>query len=143
MWSRNLSIVLIRRAYKDLLRTDDNRRLYVVPESGKEANDFASFEHQVRGKTELWPCHLITRFDRDKKEVTVFRYRAEQAINVVLDDVEAGLRRASKQLPRETLLPESAVIKLMRPFGEDQWDLHTRSPTRSWNFFLSKFLPRF
>jgi len=135
--------VLVRRAYKDLIRTDDNRRLYVVPETGKEANDFASFEHHVRGKTEQWPCLLTTRFDRDKKEVVVFRYGAEQTEEVVLADVEAGIRRASRQAPRETALPETAVVKLMRPYGEDQWDMYTRTPTRSWGFFLAKILPRF
>ena len=77
----------VRMAFKDQIRTPENRRKYVVPVTGAEANNFAAFKDRVtiktrdgekgRVPTEEWPCvYIINGLPTDKGTVTVFRFSA-------------------------------------------------------------------
>jgi len=123
--------------YKDGIEALENRRRYVVPETGDDVNridhSLPVLNGSAEGSGELrnipserWPCYINYNGDLESGTVLVLRTKSSRSDQELLKIIDDGLAKAVMKVPIQDnsgrdALPRDATIELGTPFDKDRW----------------------
>lgn len=125
--------MITRNGYKNGVESPENRRVYVIPITGKEAQATASFGLFVEGKspngkkrlvsTERWPCDYVYGSNRIRGVATVLRFMPSQFDSRLARAVERQLEKIAVKNSIHVLggVFKAMHIEYLEPYDGDAW----------------------